>query len=256
MLGVNVMAEITDIKGVGAKKAEDLKKFGFDTVEKVANATLEELSQLPGVGKVTADKLRRAAKELLSQPSEPEKKVEPKKKVKAEVTKKPKAEPTKKKVETEPKKTKAVSKKKVETKKKVEIEPKKTKAVSKKKIETKKKTEAKVIKTKRTGKKKETGEKAKETIATGTYGVVRSIIHDSYGRSKNKSVLIKIYNTNASISSFIGRKVAVQIPNSKISYTGKITKVHGKHNSAEKVVVARFNKGVSPHILEAKATFK
>ena len=65
--------DISLIKGIGAKTAMLLKENGFDTVNKIAKATTEELSKVPGVGPATASAMNNEAKVLLS------KKVEDKK---------------------------------------------------------------------------------------------------------------------------------------------------------------------------------
>ena len=65
--------DISLIKGIGAKTAMLLKESGFDTVSKIAKATTEELSKVPGVGPASASAMNSEAKVLLS------KKVEDKK---------------------------------------------------------------------------------------------------------------------------------------------------------------------------------
>ncbi|MHA1593009.1 MAG: 50S ribosomal protein L24 [Candidatus Heimdallarchaeaceae archaeon] len=58
--------EISMIKGVGAKTAMLLKENGFDTVDKIAKATSEELSKVPGIGPGIAKTMSTNAKDLLS----------------------------------------------------------------------------------------------------------------------------------------------------------------------------------------------
>jgi len=60
VLGMN----LEDVKGVG-KKQEVLIEAGIDTVEKLANANVDELTQLKGIGKATAEKFVSNAKGLL-----------------------------------------------------------------------------------------------------------------------------------------------------------------------------------------------
>ncbi len=55
---------LEDVKGVG-KKQEVLIEAGIDTVEKLANADVDELTQLKGIGKATAEKFVSNAKDLL-----------------------------------------------------------------------------------------------------------------------------------------------------------------------------------------------
>jgi predicted flap endonuclease-1-like 5' DNA nuclease len=57
---------LSDVKGVG-KKEETLKEAGIDTVEKLANAKLEDLTDLKGIGKATAEKLIENAKNILKE---------------------------------------------------------------------------------------------------------------------------------------------------------------------------------------------
>ena len=58
--------DITDLEGVGAKTATILREFGFSTVALIANATLEALSAVPGIGTKTAEKIRHSALKTLS----------------------------------------------------------------------------------------------------------------------------------------------------------------------------------------------
>jgi len=49
--------DITVIKGVGIKVAEKLKNGGFHTVKSIADATLPQLTFIPGIGQKTAQKI-------------------------------------------------------------------------------------------------------------------------------------------------------------------------------------------------------
>ncbi len=60
---------LEDVKGVG-KKQDVLIEAGIDSVEKLANANVEDLVQLKGIGKATAEKFVKSAKELLNEPKE------------------------------------------------------------------------------------------------------------------------------------------------------------------------------------------
>lgn len=53
---------LTDLPGVGPKLAEILAKHGFDTVEKIAQATTAQLTEVPLIGEKTAEKIQTAAK--------------------------------------------------------------------------------------------------------------------------------------------------------------------------------------------------
>ena len=63
------LMNLEDVKGVG-KKQDVLIEAGIDSVEKLANASVEDLTQLKGIGKTTAEKFVSSAKELLSEPKE------------------------------------------------------------------------------------------------------------------------------------------------------------------------------------------
>ena len=55
---------ITSIKGVGLKIANILKDAGYDTMDKLKNLTIEDLTKLQGIGAKTAEKILKAIKEL------------------------------------------------------------------------------------------------------------------------------------------------------------------------------------------------
>jgi len=50
MRQTSMVAEITDIKGVGPAKAETLEDEGYETVQEIADAEPEELAEVDGVG--------------------------------------------------------------------------------------------------------------------------------------------------------------------------------------------------------------
>ncbi|MFX0073665.1 MAG: helix-hairpin-helix domain-containing protein, partial [Candidatus Hermodarchaeota archaeon] len=56
--------KLEDVKGLG-KKIDDLKDAGIDTVEKLANAKVEELLEIKGIGESSAEKYIKNAKDLL-----------------------------------------------------------------------------------------------------------------------------------------------------------------------------------------------
>jgi len=55
-------ADLTAIEGVGKKTQDALHKAGFDTVEKIKNASIDDLTQVEGIGKKTAEKILKSAK--------------------------------------------------------------------------------------------------------------------------------------------------------------------------------------------------
>ncbi|MFX0000139.1 MAG: helix-hairpin-helix domain-containing protein [Candidatus Hodarchaeota archaeon] len=63
--------KLEDVKGLG-KKVDTLKEAGIDSIEKLANSKLEDLIELKGIGKTTAEKIIENAKELLQQETKEE----------------------------------------------------------------------------------------------------------------------------------------------------------------------------------------
>ena len=58
--------DLTDVKGIGPTIALKLNSNGFNTIQEIANSTLEQIARLPGIGVATASKMIRNAKEYLS----------------------------------------------------------------------------------------------------------------------------------------------------------------------------------------------
>lgn len=56
--------DLTGIERVGPKTAKILKEAGYDTAEKIKNLTVEDLTKLEGIGKKTAEKILKAAKNI------------------------------------------------------------------------------------------------------------------------------------------------------------------------------------------------
>ncbi len=277
--------EIENINGIGPKAAKTLVDCGFNTIEKLAKATADELSQLPGIGKSTAEKMILNANDALTSKKKPvtkavTKKAEVKPKVKKvdkesipkppalkkkvdETSVRPSVKTTKPVAKTQLKKP-AVKKPaiKADTKKpitkKPEVKPKATIAVQKgissaarKAIEQASgmpKIKSKVSKKKSKVKKKVTLSK--------TYGIVHSVLHDASGRSSNRAVILHLYDMEMPIYSYLGRKVSLSYAKSDKQLTGTISRIHGKKSSRNNAVIVRFQKGVSPHILSARATLK
>ena len=200
--------QIFKIKGVGPKVAETLISAGYDTIEKIANATPEELSKLKGIGAKTAEKFITNAKAVLSEVPKTE----------VPKTEKPKTE-----------------------------KPKKSKPLK----QIQRPVVTKKIKAKRTRKAKK---KTKPKEIAATYGVLRSILHDRIGRSGNQTAIIKLYDAEFPVDHYVGHKVTISFGNRII--TGKIVRAHGKKKSSDKTLIARFDKGLSPQLIESKVLIK
>jgi len=56
--------KLEDVKGLG-KKVENLKEAGIDTVEKLADANIDDLLDIKGIGKASAEKFIKNAKNLI-----------------------------------------------------------------------------------------------------------------------------------------------------------------------------------------------
>jgi N utilization substance protein A len=58
-------SDLTRLPSVGEKLQAELAGKGFDTLEKIANASTEDLTQVPGIGPKKAEKIIAAAKEII-----------------------------------------------------------------------------------------------------------------------------------------------------------------------------------------------
>ena len=290
-----VNSEILKIQGIGPKVAKTLEDCGYNTIEKIVKVKADELSQLPGVGLATAEKIIAGAKEIQAA----EKKATPKPTTKKPTAKRPTAKPaakkpipkppakkpapkpTAKKPTPKPTAKKPTPKPTTKTVEKPIPKPKVVKTTadvegprpSIKKTETAASTEVPVdiVKPHRTAaiqlaidktplditiKKKRVKSKtkpAKKVKLSKTYGVVNSIVHDRTGKTKNRSIILKLYETEVQLEKYVGRRVTINLPGSNKQLRGTITRLHGKRTSADKLVIVRFNQGVSPHILTARA---
>jgi len=62
-----IQVDISKLRGVGSKMAQELRKIGVESVQDLAEIERELLLQVPGIGTVTAGKLLETAKEGLKQ---------------------------------------------------------------------------------------------------------------------------------------------------------------------------------------------
>lgn len=62
--GGTAASEIAELSGVGKKLVELLTEKGFDTLKKIAQSSVDELSAIKGLGKVKAEKIIKEAKAL------------------------------------------------------------------------------------------------------------------------------------------------------------------------------------------------
>jgi hypothetical protein len=69
-----MVAEMTDIKGIGPSKAETLAEHGYDSVEALANADPDELADVKGVGSDRALEYKVGAEDVLEASEEVEEK--------------------------------------------------------------------------------------------------------------------------------------------------------------------------------------
>ncbi|MHA1352621.1 MAG: hypothetical protein ACTSPP_07525 [Candidatus Heimdallarchaeaceae archaeon] len=58
------------------------------------------------------------------------------------------------------------------------------------------------------------------------------------------------------LANYVGRKAIVTNPENNLEIIGKITRIHGKRKSRENNVIVRFNKSVSPHVVQSKVIIK
>lgn len=64
---------LLSLDGVGEKVRDLLEKSGYDTVDKIANASVGKLKELPGIGEKSAKKMIESAKDIIRQLSEEKK---------------------------------------------------------------------------------------------------------------------------------------------------------------------------------------
>ncbi len=77
MLMEDTIKEFTNIKGLGEAKAKALADAGFKSVDELANASIEDLTAVEGVGEALANKIKAGVLELSSETvEEPEESAE------------------------------------------------------------------------------------------------------------------------------------------------------------------------------------
>lgn len=67
MLMEDTIKEFTNIKGLGEAKAKALADAGFKSVDELANASIEDLTAVEGVGAALAEKIKAGASEVSSE---------------------------------------------------------------------------------------------------------------------------------------------------------------------------------------------
>jgi FKBP-type peptidyl-prolyl cis-trans isomerase SlyD len=70
------MSQLEDVKGLGEKTVQVLKEAGIDSVEKLANSNVEDLSELKGIGKKSGQKYIDSAMDLIGKKKEEKKEEE------------------------------------------------------------------------------------------------------------------------------------------------------------------------------------
>ncbi|HUX07752.1 MAG TPA: helix-hairpin-helix domain-containing protein, partial [Acidobacteriota bacterium] len=54
---------VTELPGIGPKTAERLKEAGIETIEQLSEMSIEEIAEIPGLGKKTAEKILKSLNE-------------------------------------------------------------------------------------------------------------------------------------------------------------------------------------------------
>ncbi|HEA46784.1 MAG TPA: hypothetical protein ENH97_00025 [bacterium] len=62
--------KLTELPGVGAKSAQVLEEAGFKNVVDIAQSKIEDLTKVKGIGKKSAEKILKAAKDLIGEGEE------------------------------------------------------------------------------------------------------------------------------------------------------------------------------------------
>ncbi len=107
MSTTEIIDQLTSLKGIGKAKAEALVEHGFDSVEKIKTASLEELTEVTGISDQIATSIQEQLKKVSSETKKPEEKPTEKKEEKAEEitsTASPKKSTSEKKPTKKPKK--------------------------------------------------------------------------------------------------------------------------------------------------------
>ncbi len=67
---VATIADLSQIEGIGAKTAMLLQDHGFKTAQKIAGSSVEDITQVPGIGPAIAEKIIKNAKTLVKKSGE------------------------------------------------------------------------------------------------------------------------------------------------------------------------------------------
>ncbi|MBS3748791.1 MAG: 50S ribosomal protein L32e [Candidatus Thermoplasmatota archaeon] len=120
----DMLKTLTSLKGIGKVKAEAIIKAGFDTIEKIQSASIEELSKVDGISDSVADSIKDQLPESEKKAKKPVKKPEkPTKKEKEVVEEKKQKETASQKKSELKKETKPVKKPQKKQKKKTTDSP-------------------------------------------------------------------------------------------------------------------------------------
>ncbi len=120
--------DFTGIRGVGPSTAKILKKSGFNSVEDLASASIDDIMAIPGFRQARASQVIASAKLLMTEAGGDQPvKEKPKKKIKVKKKKKDSKKSKSSQKKKNPKKNKAIKKKDAKKKGKVKIKKKDTK---------------------------------------------------------------------------------------------------------------------------------
>ena len=129
------MHELEKVSGIGKATAERMTSAGIDTIEKLSQASLDDLLKVKGIGEATAEKYIKRAKALVEETKKPKEKKPKAEKKEAKKKKKEKPKKEKKKKKKKEKEKPVSKKQKQKQKKKKSKEKKSIKKLIKKQAE-------------------------------------------------------------------------------------------------------------------------